>query len=79
MSDIFLEGNGKYEVDTTKGINVKYDLKVDTTKGINAKYDLIVGNTKDVTVPLRRGVITIKLRLCFCFNMVWNVFTHTKM
>ena len=79
MSDIFLEGNGKYEVDTTKGINVKYDLKVDTTKGINAKYDLIVGNTKDVTVPLRRGVITIKLSICFCFNMVWNVFTHTKM
>jgi hypothetical protein len=65
LSDIFLEGKGKCEVDTTKGINAKYDLKV--------------GNTKDVTVPLRRGVITIKLRLCFCFNMVWNVFTHTKM
>jgi hypothetical protein len=32
LSDIFLEGNGKYEVDTTKGINAKYDLKVGNTK-----------------------------------------------
>jgi hypothetical protein len=40
LSDIFLEGKGKCEVDTTKEINVKYDLKIDTTKEINVKYDL---------------------------------------